>query len=91
MNDDYDSNKPEEAGSTAEDFIHTKEDSDIEDMKLQDDRYQEAKKTCKCPICGGKVEIYEVTSSRNPDDMEADGERAYCKNKKCGWKVELDW
>ena len=87
--DDFDANKPEEAGSSASDFIHDRVDPDLEDQELMYQRYQDVKKTGKCFKCGKKgVETMEVGVS-SPDDFDITGVRANCK--KCGWKLELDW
>ena len=91
---DYDSNKPEEAGSSASDFIqevsgNDRVDPDLEDQELIYQRYQDVKKTGKCFKCGKKgVETMEVGVT-SPDDFDITGVRASCK--KCGWKLELDW
>lgn len=92
MTDDYDSNKPEEQGSTYDDFKKPEpEDEERSETLRLDKQYKEVMETHKCPQCGGKADGYEVTSSRDPDDMEASGERAFCTVKGCGWKLELDW
>ncbi len=89
---DYDANKPEEAGATYVDFVKQEpEDEERSETIRLDGQYKEVMATHKCPVCGGKADGYEVTNSRDPDDMEASGERAFCTVKSCGWKMELDF
>ncbi len=102
---DYDANKPEEAGSTYDDYRKSVAlDDDIADIEHEewedeeksetlrlDNQYKEVMETHKCPACGGKADGYEVTNSRDPDDVETSGKRAFCTVKGCGWKMELDW
>jgi hypothetical protein len=88
---DFDADKSEEAGSTYDDFVKHPEDSELEDTKLLQAQFEQVMATNSCPKCGSKARGYEVTNSHDPDDMEASGQRAFCTNKKCGWKMELDW
>lgn len=70
--------------------IHDEIDPEIEDMKLQYHRYEVMRDTGICPKCGQKqCESYEVTSSRDPADVDPTGVRANCRN--CGLKVILDF
>lgn len=65
-------------------------DPEIEDMKLQYHQYEVMKDTGICPKCGQKqCETCEVTTSRDPADVDIDGVRADCRN--CGLKVVLDF
>ena len=86
---DYDTNKPEEAGSTASDFLRDSVDPEVEDMEIQHNRWLEMDKSHKCPKCGYKhLETWEVGTT-TPDDFDITGVRAKCV--KCGFHFEFDW
>ena len=101
---DYDANKPEEAGSTAEDFINNRGDDSAkdeidpnfdnvenptqDDLQLDITRYEEIKKAGICPKCGSKIDTFDVGQSSR-DDFDITGLRAECS--KCNWNLQIDF